>query len=254
MDSAHLYLDLMKKSITDTLFNEEPEVPETGTSRFIHDFSQHYIQGRAVSMLPLSRLDNLQRCIVDVIQQGVPGDLIETGVWRGGSTIFMRAVLAAYGVKDRKVWVADSFEGLPEPDATKFPLEAQAHSGPVMQKMFHHFAVGIDEVKNNFSRFGLLDDQVQFLKGWFKDTLPSAPIIRLAILRLDGDYYESTMDALNGLYDKLSVGGYVIIDDFGENEWTYCRRAVDDFRNAHGITSPALRVDSKCYYWKKESE
>jgi hypothetical protein len=93
---------------------------------------------------------------------------------------------------------------------------------------------------------------VEFLKGWFKDTLPVAPIGKLAVLRLDGDYYDSTMDGLTNLYDKLSVGGYAIIDDYGEDSFTYCRRAVDEFRKLRGIEEPLVRVDSKCYFWKRE--
>jgi hypothetical protein len=99
----------------------------------------------------------------------------------------------------------------------------------------------------------LLDDRVRFLKGWFKDTLPSAPIARLAVMRLDGDYYESTMDALVNLYDKLSVGGYAIVDDYGEDAWTYCRRAVDDFRLLRNIEDPLVRVDRCCYYWRRSA-
>jgi O-methyltransferase len=76
-------------------------------------------------------------------------------------------------------------------------------------------AVSLEQVKANFDRYGLLDDQVRFLKGWFRDTLPVAPIERLAVLRLDGDMYESPMDTLVNLYPKLSEGGYVIVDDYG---------------------------------------
>ena len=115
-------------------------------------------------------------------------------MWQGGATIFMRAVLKAYGEVGRTVWVADSFEGLPEPDAEKYPIERQAHDSPVMKNTFSHFAVGLEEVKRNFKAYDLLDDQVRFLKGWFKDSLPSAPIKELSVMRLDGDYYESTRD------------------------------------------------------------
>jgi hypothetical protein len=250
--AADLYLDLLKRTLTNTLFEVEPDVDGTEL-RFVGDFIEHYIKGAAISMLPLARLDNLQSCAIDVIQRGVPGDFIETGVWRGGATIFMRAVLEAYGVRDRTVWVADSFEGLPEPDAEKFPIEAKAHGGAVMKKAYNHFAVSIEEVQRNFRAFGMLDDQVKFLKGWFKDTLPSAPIARIAVMRLDGDYYESTMDGLNNLYDKLSIGGYAIIDDYGEDTWTYCRKATEDFRTQRGIKEPMIRVDSKCYYWQRQS-
>lgn len=246
-----LYLRLLQASLTNTLFASEPDADDETELRYVAGFIQHYIKGPSVSMLPRSRMDNLRFCIESVLQRGVPGDLIETGVWRGGATIFMRGVLKAYGVSDRTVWVADSFEGLPEPDAEKFPLEAKAHHGKVMDKVYDHFAVGLEEVRRNFSAYDLLDDQVRFLQGWFCDTLPSAPIGPLAVMRLDGDYYESTRDALTNLYDKLAPGGFVIIDDYGEDSWTYCRKAVDEFRAARTIQEPLVRVDSKCYYWQR---
>lgn len=249
--SIDLYLGLMKRVLTNTLFDSEPDVDQDSELRFVQGFIKHYINGPAISMLPVARFDNLSACVEDVLARDVPGDLIETGVWRGGATIFMRAALRAHGVTDRNVWVADSFEGLPDPDPEKYPIEAKAHSGSVMQKTYHHFAVGLEEVQRNFEAFGLLDDQVKFLKGWFKDSLPHAPTGPLAIMRLDGDYYESTMDCLTNLYDRLSVGGYAIIDDYGEDSWTYCRKAVDNFRHEHGIDEPMIRIDSKCYYWQR---
>jgi Macrocin-O-methyltransferase (TylF) len=106
-------------------------------------------------------------------------------------------------------------------------------------------------VQRNFSAYGLLDERVRFLKGWFKDTLPSAPIERLAVMRLDGDYYESTRDALVNLYPRLAPGGFVVVDDFGEDTWTYCRKAVDEFRSEHGISDPMIKVDSRCWYWRR---
>src|SRR5581483_12028400 len=126
---------------------------------------------RADSMIGLARMDNIQHCIETVIRDEVPGDLIETGVWRGGATIFMRGVLKAYGDASRKVWVADSFQGLPAPDPSRYPADAgdtwYTRGG---------LAVGVEQVKHNFERYGLLDDRVEFLVGWFKDTLPTAPI------------------------------------------------------------------------------
>ncbi len=249
--ATRLYLDLLKRSLTNTLFATEPDV-DANQARFVHGFVRHYIQGPAISMLPLVRFENLQHCMVDVIRSRVPGDFIETGVWRGGATIFMRGVLAALEVTDRSVWVADSFEGLPEPDAEKYPAEAKAWQGPVMQEAMQRLAAGIEDVRRNFAAYGLLDERVRFIKGWFKDTLPTAPVERLAILRLDGDYYESTMDALVNLYDKVSPGGYVIVDDYGEDSWTYCRRAVDEFRSTRGIDAPLVRVDAPCWYWRRE--
>ena len=212
------------------------------------DYAARY-EGRdwpasAETMIGMKRLDNLQTCIERVLQDEIPGDLIETGVWRGGATIFMRGVLAAHNVRDRVVFVADSFEGLPPPDARRAPADA----GDI-HWTFANLAVSLDEVRRNFERYGLLDDRVSFLKGWFRDTLPTAPIQRLAILRLDGDMYESTMDALDALYPKLSPGGYAIVDDYGAVEG--CRRAVHDYRERHGIDEPIETIDWTGVFWRK---
>src|ERR1700691_534392 len=184
-----LYLQLLKRVLTNTVFEDEPDIDQENPQAFVHEFIDHYIKGPAISMLPLAHLRHLRDCIEDVIERGVPGDLIETGAWRGGATIFMRAVLRAHHITNRTIWVADSFEGLPDPDPEKFPTEARMHGSAVMSKRYNHFAVGLDELRHNFEAFDLLDDRVRFLKGWFKDTLPSAPIEKLALLRLDGDYY-----------------------------------------------------------------
>ncbi|HEY1581007.1 MAG TPA: TylF/MycF/NovP-related O-methyltransferase [Terracidiphilus sp.] len=245
-----LYLDLLKRSLTNTIFDTEPDIDEDDF-RFVNQHIEHYVKSDAVSMITLVRFDNIKTCIETILRDRVPGDLIEAGVWRGGASIFMRAVLKAHGVTDRLVWAADSFEGLPEPDPDLFPLEAKAHSGPVIQRGYQNFAASLQEVKRNFAAYELLDDQVKFLKGWFKDTLPTAPIGALSLIRLDGDFYESTRDGLNFLYDRLSIGGYVIIDDYGEDSWTYCRKAVDEFRSERNIESPLVTVDSMCSYWQR---
>jgi hypothetical protein len=249
--AAQLYLDLLKRSLTDTLFKAEPDHGDPGDLGLTLARIDHYVRGRAVSMLPLARMDNLQACIETVLQDGVPGDLIETGVWRGGATIFLRGALAAFGDQERRVFVADSFEGLPEPDAEAYPLEAKAFHGPVIAKAMNRLEASLADVEANFAAYGLLDARVRFLKGWFKETLPTAPIDRLAVMRLDGDYYESTRDALVHLYGKLSVGGFVIVDDYGEDDWTYCRRAVDEFRRERGIDDPLQPVDAACWFWRR---
>ncbi len=246
-----LYLQLLKRALTDTLYGEAPDHEDPDVARFIGGFLRHYIHGRAHTMLPMARLDNIQDCVTRALDDGVPGDLMETGSWRGGATIFMRGILKVRGVTDRRVWVADSFQGLPEPDAEKYPLEATAHKSKTMVEQYRHFAVSLDEVRRNFETYGLLDDQVEFLEGWFEDTLPEAPVEKLAVLRLDGDYYESTRTALVNLYPKLSPGGFVIVDDYGEDQWTYCRRAVDEFRAESGIEDELQQVDSKCFFWRR---
>jgi O-methyltransferase len=200
---------------------------------------------RADSMIGLRRMDNIRHCVETVIKDDVPGDLIETGVWRGGASIFMRGVLKAYGDTTRTVWVADSFQGLPPPDAARYP----ADTGDTLYKM-GGLAVGVEQVKHNFERYGLLDDQVKFLVGWFKDTLATAPVEQLAVMRLDGDMYESTIQAIEPLYPKLSPGGFCIIDDFGSHA-SQAGKAVEDYRKAHGITEEIIDIDGFGAYWRK---
>jgi O-methyltransferase len=191
------------------------------------------------------RLDNVQFCVENVLAHNVPGDLIETGVWRGGTTILMRALLKLHGDVDRVVWCADSFEGLPVP--TAMDLKTQGDNSADMNDR-DYLAVSLEQVKANFDRFELLDDQVRFLKGWFCDTLPSAPIERIAVLRMDGDLYTSTMDALTNLYPKVSSGGYVIVDDY--NSWPACKSAVDEYRQKHGIAAGINPIDAHSVYWQ----
>ncbi|HWG22316.1 MAG TPA: TylF/MycF/NovP-related O-methyltransferase [Terracidiphilus sp.] len=247
---AELYLDLLKRSLTNTIFDTEPDIDDD-EFRFTMQFASHYVKSNAVSMLPVVRFDNVRECVENILKDEVPGDLIEAGVWRGGVVIFMRALLKLYGVTDRIVWAADSFEGLPAPDPERFPLEAKVQSGPVFQKAYRNLAASLKEVERNLAAYCALDDKVRFLKGWFRDTLPNAPIGELSLIRADGDFYESTRDILDSLYDRLSVGGYVIVDDYGQDSWTYCRRAVDEFRAERDITDPLQRVDSTCVYWRR---
>jgi O-methyltransferase len=198
----------------------------------------------AHTMIGRLRLDNLQDCAEAVLRDVVPGDFLEAGVWRGGAGIFLRGVLRAYGVQDRCVWLADSFAGLPPPDPDRYPADAGLNL-----HQFPELAVSQDAVRANFRRYDLLDDQVRFLPGWFRDTLPTAPVERLALLRIDADLYESTIDALTHLYPKLSPGGFIIIDDYGFV--AACRQAVTDYRQAHHIEEPIVPIDWTGAYWRR---
>ena len=266
---ASLYLDLMKQSLTRNLFDQtyQSVEPRRGTvSSWLYApirrvlASRGYeivrrtprtarVEGRdlpleAETMVGLLRLDNLATCIKDVLDHDVPGDLLEAGVWRGGASIFMRAVLRAYGAADRRVWVADSFQGLPPPDPKRFPADAEDRLSSRPQ-----LAVSLDEVKANFQRYGMLDERVSFLPGFFQDSLPAAPIERLAVLRIDADMYQSTIEVLQTLYPKVSSGGYVIIDDYGA--MASCRAAVNDFRAQNRISDALVEIDWTGAYWKK---
>ena len=241
------YLSLMESCLTGVIYEDrsfnavgggvyDPAVREVG-----RDWPS-----TAHTMIGVQRLSNLRRLAEDVICNGIPGDFIETGVWRGGACILMRAVLRAYSIADRRVWVADSFAGVPPPNQAHYPADTGSD-----YHTYRELAIDQDEVRRNFEKYGLLDDQVVFLKGWFKDTLPSAPIDQLALLRLDGDLYESTIVALNSLYDKLSPGGYVIVDDY--HVVPGCHQAIDDFVKLRKI--PGLsEIDGVGVYWQKPKD
>ena len=231
-----LYLDLMKKTLTNIIYDKKENI-------VILEDSNKIWPSQAHTMIGLVGLNNIQYCMEDIIKNNIPGDVIETGAWRGGATIFMRAILKEYNITDRTVWVADSFQGLPVPDTKNHPDDPHL-------EQYKELAVSLEKVQDNFSRYDLLDNQVKFLKGWFKDTLPNAPINQLALLRMDGDYYESTMDALVNLYPKLSVGGWIIIDDYGCIP--ACARAVNDYRKMHNITSVIQSAGWTIRYWQKQ--
>ncbi|WP_242142334.1 MULTISPECIES: TylF/MycF family methyltransferase [unclassified Bacillus cereus group] len=198
----------------------------------------------AHSMIGRTRMNQLQHAMETVIREHIEGDFIETGVWRGGACIFMRGFLKAHGITNRTVWVADSFQGLPAPNVQAYPQDS-----PDYLHTFDYLRVSLEQVQENFKKYDLLDDQVKFLKGWFKDTLPTAPIEKIAIARLDGDMYESTMDSLVNLYDKVSTGGFIIIDDYG---LPACAEAVADFQKQRKIKFSLTEIDQFGAYWRKE--
>jgi O-methyltransferase len=247
------YLDLLKLCLCDltgTTTVSVAAMPDgTVASRELRDDQLRLrsagmdwpLQG--LTMVGLARLDDLQACVESVVRDRVQGDLIEAGAWRGGASILMRATLDSLGSDDRAVWVADSFEGFPRAD------DAEAYEARL--SAFDFLAVPLEEVRDNFRRFGC-DRGVRFVPGLFKETLPSLGDRRWAVLRLDGDTYDATKVALGSLYRGLSVGGYVIVDDYGA--LAECRRAVDEFRAEQEIMEPLEEVDWTCVRWRRESD
>jgi O-methyltransferase len=256
------YLDLLEGAITHSLYDppdtgEPPEFARDAFKRALLESGEEAsirpqrarAEGRdwpqyAPTMVGRERLANVRRCVETVLADRVPGDVIEAGCWRGGVGILMRGILQAYGASERSVWLADSFRGVPAPSTDAYPADAGDLNYTAEQ-----LAVSLEDVRANFRRFGLLDGKVRFLEGWFKDTLPEVRDRRWAVVRLDGDLYESTMDGLTNLYPRLAVGGYLIVDDFG---FPNCRAAVEDYRRAEGITEPIERVDWTGVYWRRE--
>jgi O-methyltransferase len=243
--TRHLYLDLLMRVLANTIY-DDPSTNPANTGPFNSKLREVGRDWPAVAhtMVGMRRLRNLRELAQRTLDDNIVGDFIETGVWRGGCCILMRGILAVNEIIDRKVYVADSFAGLPAPNADAFPADAgwdlRGHE---------QLSVSLAEVKNNFARYGLLDDQVVFVKGWFSETLPTLAGGPFALIRLDGDLYESTYVALDALYPRLSQGGFVIIDDL--NSLPPCRRAVDDYRSRAGISTPIEEVDWSAGWWRK---
>ena len=198
----------------------------------------------AHSFIGFHGLDHIERLAETVFADGIAGDFVDAGTWRGGSAIFMRALHRAYDEAARALWVADCFEGVPppvsDPDvAAKLDLTAER---------FPFMLASQREVTDNFIAFDLLDDRVRFLPGLFADTLPDAAIDQIAMLRMDGDLYTSTLDVLTALYDRVVPGGYVIVDDYA---LAPCRQAIEEFRATRGITDPIERINWTIVHWRK---
>lgn len=313
-DGKALYLDVVKRAVLNILFYETSKpswfygadrVPELARAFSLRRrVLGEDMPANAFSMVGLHRLDNIQSCIERAIEDGVEGDFVETGAYRGGACIFARAVLKAHGVQDRRVVACDTFTPPKPPPgplalalvlpavwllqllsripyrpwrmwlfglASKFDQDFPPMTLLTTQNesllsdwidlfffflqnvtRFHQsdMSKGLDAVKSYFARFGLLDEQVRFLQGFFADTIPEADWLRkVAVLRADGDTYESTIDALSLLYPKLSPGGFCIIDDY--NSFVACKHAVDEFRKEHGIDAKLERIDNLSVYWRK---
>lgn len=196
----------------------------------------------AETMVGNVRLEQVHSALETVVAEGIEGDFLECGIWRGGVCIYVRAFFDTFDA-GRHVWGADSFEGLPV-GGHYSQDEGDLHH------TWHEFAVPVEDVQANFDRYGLDPIGYTLIKGWFRDTLPDweAP---LAVLRCDGDMYEGTMDPLRCCYDAVSPGGFVIIDDYGAVRGA--RQATDDFRFEQGITAPMTQIDWTGHYWRKDA-
>ncbi|GAA4855242.1 TylF/MycF family methyltransferase [Saccharopolyspora rosea] len=245
--TRELYLELLTKVVANTIYRDAPVpsgwVPEAVFDQQLRENGVDW-PSQAHTMVGLKRLRNVRECLERVLADDVAGDFVETGVWRGGVCVLARGVLKAHGVTDRRVWLADSFRGLPDPgdDGHRLDREMGLH------RFNDVLGVPVEEVRANFERYDLLDDQVRFLPGWFSETLPAAPIERVAVLRLDGDLHSSTTDALRALYPRVSVGGFVIVDDYS---LPACRAALEEFRAAARIDEPLVPIDDYSVFWRR---
>lgn len=244
------YLDLLEKTVRDAIYGESAlgRRLRAAAQRIRHPILTRRgamtWPARAHTMLPGERLHHLRVLVERTLAEEIPGDYIETGVWRGGACIVVRGVLAAYGETRRRVYCVDSFQGLPPPDASRFPADKRDRL-----HAFAELAVSEDEVRRNFAAYDLLDDQVVFVKGFFSETLPKLQAGPFALIRLDGDMYESTMLALQNLYPKLSPAGFAIVDDYGA--LGSCRKAVHDYLDLNRLSPEITAIDASAVWWRK---
>jgi O-methyltransferase len=191
---------------------------------------------RYTMVLP-RRLLSLRHLVEDLETRGISGDIVECGSWNGGSA----ALMGLYG--SRKVWVFDSFEGLPEPGENDGEWERKHY--------FKGWSQGDPaKVREAFRKLGVPTERFEIVKGWFDRTLPGAPIRSISLLHVDADWYESVKTVLETLYAKVERGGFVVLDDYGRFEG--CRKAFDEFNRAReGGRLSLVKVDSSAYYFRR---
>jgi hypothetical protein len=251
------YLDLLKLTLCDLAGTATMSVARTQQGHVMsRELTGDQLRMRAagmdwplhgLTMVGLKRLDDLQGCVESVVRDGVSGDVIEAGSWRGGASMLMRATLNTLGDGDRTVFVADSFQGFPEASgdlSERYDLSLDLAGVDFL-------AVPLEEVKATFAKFGL-EHGVNFVPGFFQETLPPLTGRQWSIVRLDGDTYEAIWTGMESLYDGLSPGGYLIVDDYLSLD--RCREAIDEYRLQHGISEPIEEVDWTCVRWRKESQ
>lgn len=158
----------------------------------------------------------------------IEGDIIECGCWRGGFSIFL-----SYLFPDRNIWVSDSFEGFQPTNDAKYGYDMERHTPNFTHNSVGALAVSLEDVQNNFNLYALgNEERIKFLKGFVKDTLPTAPINKIALLRIDVDAFSATLEVLDELYDKVETGGYIIFDDSCLYE---TRDAIKEFFNKRNL-------------------
>ena len=269
---ARLYLDLLKKCLTRQLFDDDDfdVAPHSGSlkgrvarsalevlaSRNIRLVCrgqtrvEDKIEGigwpaKAETMRGSRQLEFLESAVQRILSENVPGDLFEAGCWRGGAVIFMLGVLRALRQTGRKVWAADSFAGYPAP--TRHSYEADRF----LWSQRDYFSVSRAEFEQNVARYDLISDDLRILEGFFDQSIPKAPIWRLAMIRIDIEGYEGVRAALDVLYPKLSPGGFVVVDEL---EVAGCNHAIDEFFARTGRKEEILPIPQKKpkgAYWRK---
>lgn len=201
---------------------------------------------RARTMTSPERLYALIQAVRHVSAAAIPGDVVECGVWRGGSMMAAALTFAECADTQRELYLFDTFEGMSAPTALDVSVDGQKASALLCAPRSTDAAspwcyAGLDDVRAGMGSTGYPAERIHYVQGKVEDTIPANAPARIALLRLDTDWYESTRHELEHLYPRLSPGGVLIIDDYGH--WTGCRKAVDEYLDAHGIRLMLNRVD-----------
>jgi hypothetical protein len=205
------------------------------------------------TMSSYERLNNAYELACAVERDGVPGALVECGVFKGGCAAVMGYVARRAGA-GRALWLFDSFEGLPEPtaaDGAEAAAYSRARASGKLDAVGRCVGPLADVRRILFETLRLDERRVLIRQGWFQQTLPAAraEIGPIALLRLDGDWYESTRCCLEQLYDAVVPGGYVILDDY--YCWEGCRKAFDEFAAGRGLAVDLVRIDEAGAWFRK---
>jgi len=238
------YLELIKRAVTNYAYLGGDSAFEN--FRCVNHYDLKNAQwkidpvSKPLSLLTKNQLDLIEKIAVALEQRKVPGDFIEAGIWRGGAVILMRALIDAYEMQGRRVFAADSFAGIPR--------NVKGRDDPV-DLWKDRWIAPLDEVRHNIARFGLLDDRVVFVPGFFADSLKTLSGERFSLVRLDSDSYDSVETSLEYLYPLLSRGGVIILDDWHLDG---CKAAVADYRKRYGIDDKIYVFDGNAYWTKRQ--
>lgn len=205
---------------------------------FEEEFWGLYEFVRPFTMTTPERLYDLYQSVRYIIQANIPGDFIECGVWKGGSSMLIAETLARLGISDRKIQLFDTFKGLPEPGDLDVDILGTYAADRWREGWI---AVGKNEVQENMNRTRF-EGAIELVEGRVEETLPVQVHPQYALARLDTDWYVSTKVELEVLWPRISLGGILIVDDYGH--WQGCRAAVDEFFSSHPVMMH--RVDYSC--------
>jgi hypothetical protein len=214
------------------------------------EFWEFYAIVKEYTMVSIPNLYSLYNSALYVVKNGIEGDFVECGVWRGGCSMMVALVFQKYGVTDRKIYMYDTFEGMPPPTDQDLDFNQSSAKGYLEKKMnkdvnFKWCFADVDDVTRNINLTNYPLDNFILIQGKVEDTLnENLPKNKLAILRLDTDWYESTKTELVHLYPNITNRGVIIIDDYGH--WQGARKAVDEYIQQHGINLLLNRVDYTC--------